>query len=114
MKIKRIFMLLLVIVAMFAFTACSSKEIYNAGTYEGEGQGHGGAIVVSVTVTESKIESVVIDEFNDSEFAVEPANKLVSNIIKENSAEVDVIAGATATSKGVLDAVKAALSGATK
>jgi fumarate reductase flavoprotein subunit len=105
------FLVAMMMLVTLAFTGCSKQQaIYTAGTYEGEGQGHQGPIVVEVTVNETEIEEIEIIEFNDSDFAVNPANQMTENIIEANSAEIDAVAGASVTSKGVLDAVKDALS----
>lgn len=85
------------------------EAIYIPGTYEGEGRGHSGTVRVSVTVTDSKIEAIELIEFNDSEFAVDPAEKLIQAVLDANSGQVDAIAGATQTSDGVLGAINDAL-----
>ncbi len=110
---------MVVLMISMAFMGCSGKSedksesttaaIYTPGTYEGEGQGHSGKIIASVTVSEMKIESIELVEFNDSEFAVGPAEQLVEKVIKANSGDVDGIAGATQTSGGVLTAIQNAL-----
>lgn len=112
---KRVLSLTLVVMLVLGlFAGCGKKEenqaIYTPGTYEGRGQGHAGTMVVNVTVSENKIEKVDIVEFSDSEFAVEPANQLVKKILDENSGDVDAVAGASLTSKGILEAVNDALS----
>lgn len=107
-------------VLSMGITGCTSEKeeqavetaIFVAGTYEGEGQGHAGKIKVAVTVTDQKIEKIELIEFSESEFAVDPANKLIENIIKANSGEVDGISGASVTSGGILEAVKNALAAA--
>lgn len=116
MKQKLAIFLMFILVASLGFTGCTSTEeaaaIFVAGTYEGEGQGHAGPIKVAVTVTESNIESIEVLEFNDSEFAVDPADQMIANIIKANSSDIDAVAGASITSQGVKDAVSAALNDA--
>ncbi len=116
MKQRLAIILIFLLVASLGFTGCTSNEeveaIFVAGTYEGDGQGHAGPIKVAVTVSETEIESIEILEFNDSEFAVDPANTIIENIIKANSSEIDAVAGASITSKGMLEAVSAALAGA--
>ncbi len=113
MKQKLAIFLMFILVASLGFTGCASNEeaaaLFVAGTYEGEGQGHAGPIKVAVTVTESKIDSIEILEFNDSEFAVDPADQMIENIIEANSSDIDSVAGASITSQGVKDAVSAAL-----
>ena len=104
-------MVMMLVVGLLAGCGLSGeKAIYKAGTYEGKGEGLSGAMVVSVTVTKTEIESIEIVEFGDSDFAVEPANQIINNIIEANSGDVDGISGASLTSKGILTAVNDALS----
>jgi fumarate reductase flavoprotein subunit len=110
---KITFLVLAMMLVVGVFVGCSSEveeAIYTPGTYEGQGEGHAGTMVVNVTVTDTEIDSIEIVEFSDSEFAVEPANQLVENIIEANSADIDAVAGASMTSKGILGAVNDALS----
>ena len=115
MRKSLIWVLILTMLTVGALAGCSKSEetiseaIFNAGTYEGEGQGHAGVIKVSVIVSETEIEKIELVEFHESEFAVDPANQLLDKILKANSGQVDGIAGASLTSKGVLDAVNDAL-----
>lgn len=84
-------------------------QVYTPGVYQGEGEGYKGAIIVEVTINEEGIESIEIVEFGDSDFAVETAENMIALVIEANSANVDAIAGATATSNGVLEAIQNAL-----
>jgi len=105
------------LVLMLALTGCNGKTndeandkaIFVAGTYEGEGKGHAGQIKVAVTVTDLKIESIEFVQFSESDFADEPAKTLIDRIIEANSGDVDVVAGASLTSSGVIEAVNEAL-----
>jgi len=111
---KRISLIITTILVLsLVLAGCGNKEeskaIYTPGTYEGDGNGHAGPIKVSVKVTENEIESIEFLDFNESDFAVDPANQLIKKVIEANSGDVDVIAGASLTSAGVLEAVKAAL-----
>ena len=38
---------------------------YNPGTYEGTGRGYGGKLIVSVTVSENRIESVKVTQHKE-------------------------------------------------
>lgn len=102
----------LLIIAM-VLVGCGSKDdskaIYTPGTYEGDGNGHAGPIKVSINVSEQKIKSIEFLDFNESEFALDPANQLVQKVLDANSADVDSISGASFTSSGVLEAINAAL-----
>ncbi len=86
-----------------------SDALYKPGTYEGEGQGHAGPIKLAVTVNENAIEKIEVVEFSDSEFAEEPRDQMIENIIAANSADVDAVAGASLTSSSVKEAAAAAL-----
>ncbi len=102
--------ILMISIILIAFAGCGKKDVYNAGTYEGVGKGHGGDIKVSVTVSKTKIESIKVTENHESDFGQPIINRILERAVKQNSAEMDTIAGATETSKGLLAAIKDALS----
>lgn len=89
--------------------SCGGKDLYTAGTYTGEGQGHGGTIVVSITVDSKTIQSIEIVENPESEFSLKPMQALIDNAIKANSGDIDAISGASETSAGMLAAINGAL-----
>ncbi|MGI6726611.1 MAG: FMN-binding protein, partial [Christensenellales bacterium] len=84
-------------------------------TYTGEADGFSDKtpIKVTVTVADGKITAVVIDEHGESESMIEAVatalEAVPAAIVEKNEAEVDIVAGATWTSKGIMAAVKAAL-----
>ncbi len=83
---------------------------YKDGVYTGTGKGNNGDITVEVTVEGGNIVSVALTEHGETEGIYEAAEKnVVESIIKTQSAEVDAVSGATNTSKGIMEAVKAAL-----
>lgn len=83
---------------------------FRAGTYEGEGTGYAGPVSVTVTVTEDKIVSIDAVYESESENVGQVAiPKLIDQIIESNGSKIDVISGATYSSKGLLDAVNEAL-----
>ncbi len=94
---------------LFLFAGCSGKSLYTAGTYTGEGQGHGGTIVVSVTVSDKAIESIEVVENPESEFSLKPMNTLIERAVKANSGDIDAVSGASETSAGMIAAIQAAL-----
>ena len=49
-------------------TAETTKFIYNPGTYEGTGTGYNGTIKVKVTVSESKIKEITIEQSNEANY----------------------------------------------
>ena len=110
MKNKIISSITILAIALMLLTGCGKKQIYNPGTYEGSGKGHGGDIKVEVTVSGSEIESVKIVENPESEFSQPVIKKIIDKVVKENSGEIDSISGATETSSGLIAAIQGALS----
>lgn len=105
---KRLGVFIALIMVIF-LSGCAKR--YNAGTYEAEGQGRNGNIRVSVTVnTDGEMERVDIIKSDDKKELVEQVSKkLQKDMIDKNSYDVDVVSGATETSKGYKEAVKNAL-----
>lgn len=85
------------------------------GTYRGQGEGFHGPIVVDVTVAAGKITKVEIVEQTETPSVSAPAlEQIPGRIVEAQSAEVDVVAGASLTSKGIMAAVTDALANASK
>lgn len=86
---------------------------FKDGVYEGTGKGNNGDIKVEVTVEGGSITSIVLKEHGETEGIFEAAEKnVVADIIKNQTAEVDAVSGATNTSNGIMEAVENALSSA--
>ena len=111
---------LLMIMMVVSLAGCSSTEapatevpeveaLYTAGTYDGEGEGHGGTFKVSVTVDELAITAIDVVENPESEFAQDAVNSLVEAAIAQNSGTIDAVSGASETSAGVIGAISNAL-----
>lgn len=90
----------------------STNVTYNDGTYEGVGQGHGGDITVSVTVSDGKLTNVEVVSQNETEAIYSSAvDTIIEGIIANNgTTNVDAVSGATESSSGIMDAVNDALS----
>lgn len=87
-----------------------SIKKYNDGTFSGEADGFQPALIVNVTISNDKIVNINIVEHNESEgFFEKPFETIPSDIINKQSLSVDTISGATYTSNGIINAVKAAL-----
>lgn len=81
------------------------------GTYEGTGEGLFGPIQVSVTVSGGKIAGVQVKSHSDTpDIASEAIRGIPKAMVEEQKIEVDAVSGATFTSKGIIQAVKDALS----
>ena len=80
------------------------------GSFEGTGTGFGGEIKATVVLKENKIDSIKVDGPEETAAIGGAAiPKLVDAIVKSQSTKIDTITGATATTKGVIEAVNAAL-----
>ena len=80
------------------------------GTYLGVSKGYGGDIKVNVTIENGKIKNIEVLSHSETPRYYEKGSKVIASILKENSANVDSISGATLTSDGIKNAVKDALS----
>lgn len=110
-RLKRTNILVLVILITIILIACSNRRvIYTEGVFRGTGQGHHGEIVVEITTSQYRIKKIDIIEQQEvpvlSDIVYE---KIPPKVIKKNSTDVDVVAGATLTSDGLLEAIEDAL-----
>lgn len=82
------------------------------GTYEGSAEGYGGTITVAVTVKDHKIVNIEILEASGEDAAFfGRAKGVIDSILKSQSTDVDLVSGATYSSRGIVNAVKNALTG---
>src|SRR5699024_4571301 len=80
-----------------------SDIAYIDGEYEGEGEGHNGPIKVKVTVEGGLITIIEIVEHSETEGISDAAfAELPQMIVEANSANVDTISGASASSVGIM------------
>jgi uncharacterized protein with FMN-binding domain len=79
------------------------------GTFQGDFTFHGFTYEVEVVVVDHEIKQIeVLKNIEDDEYA-QKAEGVVDNVLKEQSLKVDVITGATITSKALLKAMEDAL-----
>ena len=101
-------------VVELAYTAGSggANAAYGANTYNGTSDnGMGGAIKVQVTVMNGEVIDVKVTEHKETEGIGDVAlDQLVAQAKEKKSAEVDVVSGATITSKAFIEALSKALS----
>lgn len=103
--------LIIGLLAIFLIAGCSSgSKAKDSGTFEGSGSGKHGDIKVEVAIKEGKIDKINVLEQDENKVLAEPVyTELQETIIAENSADVDVISGSSATSEGYINAVKDAV-----
>lgn len=88
----------------------AAKALYTAGTYSASEQGFGGAVSVTVTVSESEITDVAIEGDGETPAVGGAAmDTLRQAILDAQSAEIDAVSGATITSDAVKKAAASAI-----
>ena len=118
MKNAKAFISLLLVFAMVgAFLlpqgVAGAEEAFVPGTYTGEEQGFGGAVVVEITTDASGITAVTVT--GDSETPTiggAALETLAAQILEAQSAEIDGVSGATVTSDAARKAAEAAIAAA--
>ena len=102
--------------AVVACVNAASKYVQEAGAagvLTGTADGFGGPITVSVTMDGDKIAAVeVVSNSETPEIAGAALEQIPAAIVAANSADVDIVSGATYTSNGIINAVKNALESA--
>lgn len=105
--------LLLVLFLLVIATGCSNHQAdsnFTPGIYEGVGQGHNGEITVEVEVDSEEILSIEVIDHKESEGISDTAiEKIPEAVLEGQTLAVDVIAGVTKTSEGLLEAISTAL-----
>lgn len=80
------------------------------GVYTGSAQGFGGEVKMEVTIKDGVMSAVrILSASNETPEYLAMAEKLADTILAAKSADVDIVSGATYTSKGIINGVKAAL-----
>lgn len=95
-------------------TAVTGKFPYKEGVYYGTAEGYLDDIKVAIVIQDKTLKAVVIVEENDDETFFKRARAVAENMVKKQSVDVDVVSGATYSSKGIIGAVKEALKEAEK
>jgi len=94
--------------------AADSGSTYTDGVYKGSARGYGGMITVQVTVADKKIAEVsVLSAPGETGSFLSKAKGVIDRVIRAQTWEVDVVSGATYSSRGILGAVRNALTGET-
>ena len=91
----------------------NAKGNFEDGVYTGQGTGYGGITEVEVTVENGSITKIEVLSNHDDQTFFNRALTLIDTIIDEQSYDVDTVSGATYSSRGILEAVKNALTGST-
>ena len=87
---------------------------YADGTYTGSAYGFRSTITVEVVIEGGKISSIAVLSHGDDESFFSQARAVISEVVSAQSTNVDTVSGATYSSRGILAAVKDALSKAAR
>lgn len=90
--------------------AVQDASAYKDGTYYGTGKGFAGTMKVKVDIAGGKIASISIVSTKDGDSYVKSASSLLDTIVEKQSINVDTVSGATFSSRGIISAVRSALS----
>ena len=90
-------------------TVDDSNQTWRDGSYYGSGTGFNGEVQVEVVIADGKISNISVVSHNDDSSFMSQAQGLIPNIISSQSTNVDAVSGATYSSRGIIDAVRAAL-----
>ena len=106
--------LALVLASAAAFSEAQPEAaLFTPGTYSGEAQGIFVPVKVMVKVSESEIQTVLIDATGETpELGGVAAEKMAMSIMKAQTPNVDTVSGATVTSKAIIAAATQALESA--
>ena len=85
---------------------------YDDGVYIGSSRGYGGQVKVRVTIADGVLTDVqILDASHETASFLRRARRLTGMVVDAQSWEVDAISEATYTSRGILGAVRNALTG---
>lgn len=98
------------IAILISLGSCSSRPKYKDGVYFGESEGYYSTVKVQVTIQGGRIWDIQVLEHEEPEILADIVfDRMPPKMMKANTNEVDVIAGATYTSQSMIEAVGDAL-----
>ena len=99
------------VAVLLAAALGASVLAYTNGVFEGEAEGYLGKIKLALTIENGAVKAIKVLERHDTDGIFDAAYEEISGkVIKANGvAGIDVVSGATYSSKGILAAVTAAL-----
>ncbi|HCL01346.1 MAG TPA: hypothetical protein DHW61_02855 [Lachnoclostridium phytofermentans] len=111
-KIKKILAIIMCTCLLFSMVGCSKTENnvglgYTAGTYTGVSKnGKNGPVKVEIKFSKDKIDSVKVTEHKETKGLTDSAiERIPSEVVENQSLNIDAISGATITCDAILEAV---------
>ena len=106
---RKLVSLTLAVVMLLSLLMVSNAEGMKPGTYTKVVKGFFDGLKVEVIVSEDKIESVKVLEYNETAPGWPALTKIPEAILAAQTIGVDTVAGATRTSEGIIEGVRQAL-----
>ena len=107
---KNFFVLIVAIAVIIAGCVVTNSTMMTGDFFEGTGQGYRGPITVQVYMNGGSISGIIIADSAEDPFVGGAAiEELIDIVLEYDTTDVDVISGATQSSKGFLDAVRNAI-----
>jgi len=107
-----LFSVMVLVIILSGCAVLNASRIAAGEVYEGTAAGYRGPIHVQVRMNGGSIMEITVVDSSEDRFVGEAAiEELIDLVIEYNSTDIDVISGATVTSKGFLDAVNNAIMG---
>jgi uncharacterized protein with FMN-binding domain len=105
-----IFVFFVLLPLFFSCATTPPKALYVSGVYEGRGEGYLGPVILEVTVSSGEILQIDVLQYSDTQgIGTAAFDELNGLVIDANSTDVDIVAGASYSSRGFLEAVEDAL-----
>ncbi|HHU61984.1 MAG TPA: FMN-binding protein [Natronincola sp.] len=109
-NISIVLVMALLLVTGVVWSMGKTSDGMKDGTYVGQGEGFNGLVIVDLTIDGGKIADLQIRPHEETPFIADPALKtLKDSILATQSTDVDIVSGATFTSKALIKAVDQAL-----
>lgn len=109
-NVSLILFISLLLVSAVVWSMNSNEGGMKDGVFSGQAQGFAGTVIVDVTISGGKITDVQVRPHQETPFVAGPAiETLTQNVLTAQSADVEVISGATFTSKALIKGVEQAI-----
>ena len=95
----------------YNYVSVEERSGYKDGTYIGSAKGYGGDIEAKVTLSDGKITGIeIVSAKGEDKEYMSMAEAVIGDMLSSGNTSVDTVSGATLTSNGIINAVKAAVS----
>ena len=113
MRKRFIGILFCVVLAAALIAGCATGGRGRTGVFTGSAVGHGGTLVVEVTVDRGNVTNIEVVQHNETPFFYAlPFERVISGVMNHGTLNVDNVAGATMTTMAMRSAVSEALTAA--